>query len=100
MELFIYRFILLALVAAVVVMQVLSMLGSRSASRPHTRGVEYAKLAITYAQAQGGQKEQQLAHALGAFRLIDTSNSGKRDFSDNQARVFIETVMQNGKAAS
>ena len=50
-------------------------------------GMEYARLALLYARDKGTPTA-----ALEAFRLIDTTADGRRDFSDAQARVFLDAA--------
>jgi hypothetical protein len=52
-------------------------------------GKQYAALACAYADSIGGSDAEKLKHALGAFRLADEKD-GKRDYTDAQARAFIE----------
>ena len=56
-------------------------------------GREYARIAVSHAQRMGGDKQRQLATALSAFRLADETADGKRDFTDAQARVYIEASL-------
>lgn len=52
-------------------------------------GRQYAALAVAYAEQMGGTDAEKLKHAVGAFRLAD-ERDGKRDYTDAQARAFIE----------
>jgi hypothetical protein len=53
----------------------------------HELGMEYARLALLYAKDKGEEKA-----ALEAFRIIDSTADGKRDFTDAQARVFLDAA--------
>lgn len=55
-------------------------------------GQEYARVAVSHAKRMGGDRDAQLRTALSAFRLADETTDGKRDFSDAQARVYIEAA--------
>lgn len=61
-----------------------------------TQGQRYAQIAVAHA-AQMPPKDR-LAAALDAFRLADTSLDGRRDFTDAQARIFIEAEVNARKA--
>ena len=50
-------------------------------------GMEYARLALLYAKDKGEPNA-----AIEAFRLIDTTADGRRDFTDAQARVFLDAA--------
>lgn len=55
----------------------------------HRLGQEYAKLAVAHGKARPNLQREA---ALEAFRLIDESADGKRDFTDSQARLFIDEI--------
>jgi len=52
-------------------------------------GREYAKLAVAHGKQQPTLQREA---ALEAFRIIDESADGKRDFTDQQARLFIDEL--------
>lgn len=60
------------------------------------QGQRYAQLAVAHA-AQMPQADR-LQAALEAFRLADTALDGRRDFTDAQARVFIEAEVSARKS--
>jgi hypothetical protein len=55
-------------------------------------GRDYARLAVLHAGQFHGP--ERMLHAVEAFRLIDSTADGKRDFSDAQARVFINAELE------
>lgn len=50
-----------------------------------------ASEALAYSKKQGGTPEEQMLHALSAARLADEKDNGKRDYSDSELRVAIES---------
>lgn len=56
---------------------------------------QYAKVAVDYAKQIGGTGEEKLRHALGCFDRLDAGDNGKRDWTDAQARIFIEAEIAN-----
>ena len=57
-------------------------------------GQKYARLAVSHAEQLGVPGEVKLQSALDAFRIIDTALDGRRDFTEAQARVFIESELK------
>ncbi|MBL0304426.1 MAG: hypothetical protein IPQ23_22495 [Cytophagaceae bacterium] len=55
-------------------------------------GRRYAQMALT--QSASVPADLQMTAALDAFRIIDTSLDGKRDFTESQARVFIDAAIK------
>lgn len=58
-------------------------------------GKQYAKVAVDYAEQMGGSNEEKLRHAVGCFDRLDQGDNGKRDWTDAQARIFIEAEIAN-----
>jgi hypothetical protein len=56
------------------------------------RRVSYARAAVAYARSLGGTPEAQLRGALHHFALLDEADNGRRDYSDAEARLSIESV--------
>jgi hypothetical protein len=50
-------------------------------------GMEYARMALLYARNKDADRS-----ALEAFRIIDSMADGRRDFTDAQARVFLDAA--------
>lgn len=65
------------------------------------RGQELGRMAVRYAESitKTGSADK-LRAALDAFRVMDTADNGRRDYSDAQARVFIEAAVAEGKLAN
>ena len=64
----------------------------RRTQEPETRhnlGMEYARLAL---KAAAHLPSHRAEGEVKAFRLIDTSADGRRDFTDAQARTFLEAA--------
>lgn len=58
-------------------------------------GKQYAKVSVDYGEQIGGTSEEKLRHALGCFDRLDSGDNGKRDWTDAQARIFIEAELAN-----
>lgn len=58
----------------------------------HELGKRYALMAWAYARshAEAGDLAKLEKHALDAFVLADKSADGKRDFTDSQAKVYLD----------
>lgn len=58
----------------------------------HELGNRYAKMAWAYGRAhvEAGDPAKLQKHVEDAFLLIDTTADGKRDFTNAQAKIYIE----------
>lgn len=58
------------------------------------RGAELGRIAWRSALqlVPNGSKPERLAAALDAFRIADDNDNGKRDYTEAQARVFVESA--------
>jgi hypothetical protein len=58
----------------------------------HELGKRYAVMAWAYARAHAEAVDlvKLEKHALDAFLLADTAADGKRDFTDSQAKVYLD----------
>lgn len=58
----------------------------------HELGKRYASMAWAYARshAEASDLGKLEKHALDAFVLADKSADGKRDFTDSQAKVYLD----------
>lgn len=59
-----------------------------------THGVRLARAALAYARQTfpGSRGDELLRHALNAFRELDLSEDGKRDYTDRQAGLYLRAV--------
>lgn len=57
------------------------------------RREEIARLAVDYAEQMGGDSRAKLTHAVAAFQRIDAADNGKRDYSDVEVRIAIESAL-------
>lgn len=48
---------------------------------------------MDYAEQVGGSPEQKKLHALGYAQIIDLSDNRKRDYTDSELSVEIESVL-------
>ena len=55
-------------------------------------GKKYAELGWAYSRVQPDSTDPEKArkHALEGFVIADTAADGKRDFTDTQARVYVD----------
>lgn len=67
--------------------------GHDGISKRQRRLMQFARWAAAYAEQQGGTGAEKLKHALGHFDLTDRSDNRRRDYSDAEARLAIETVL-------
>ena len=72
---------------------VLGLRRKRDAAALEVRGREIGRIAVRHAEQLGGSPAERLRHALDAFRLIDVQEDGKRDFSEAQARIYVEAAV-------
>lgn len=54
----------------------------------------YAKASVAYAEQIGGENDKKLLHAISAFQKMDLADNGKRDYSDAEARIAVESVLK------
>lgn len=74
-----------------IVLSVVAMRRNRKASKQEARdalGRKYAALAWAYANAHGGARKT----AVEAFVLADTAADGRRDFTDKQVAVYLDST--------
>lgn len=62
-------------------------------SKRQQRRLELAEMAVGYAQMMGGDGKVKLTHAISAFSRLDLADNGKRDYSDAEARIAIESIL-------
>lgn len=89
-----YTFLVLAVLqllglAALIVLNIVRMGPMRRAIRRQA----IAKAAIAYAEQLGGDAKQKKLHALGYAQIVDKADNGKRDFSDAELSVEIESTL-------
>ena len=96
MDLLLLVVVLLALVLVLlaVVLVVLLKRRRQTAAERLELGMSYARLGIAYAASLGHPpgSDRWLVSAAHGFRLADETSDGKRDFTDQQARVLLEAA--------
>lgn len=53
--------------------------------------------AVGHAEQMGGTNPEKLAHAIHAAQRLDAGDNGKRDFTDAQLRIAIESEISRKK---
>lgn len=82
----------LVILLAVAVLIIQTAVRAKPAKRSLRRkGI--AEDAIRYAEQMGGSSEQKKLHALGYAQIIDKADNGKRDYSDAELSVEIESLL-------
>ena len=71
-------------------------IAARTISPSHSRAMRrraICEAAVDYAEQLGGPPEQKKLHALGYAQIIDLSDNRKRDYTDSELSVEIESVL-------
>lgn len=82
------------------VIAVISSIASLVVSLMRKRGLsltEVAVRAVGHGQQMGGTGPERLAHAIHAAQRLDAGDNGKRDFTDAQLRIAIESEINRSK---
>lgn len=89
--------VLCLLVVLVLVLIVLVVKRRAEVAPPvDTHGERLARASLAYARQTFPEAtgEVLLRHALAAFRELDLSEDGKRDYTDRQAGLYLRAVME------
>lgn len=63
----------------------------------HALGQHYAKMAVAHARTFGGEFADVRQRAVQGFLIADKALDGKQDFDEQQAGLYVDEALQEGK---